>query len=209
MSEALKVEVRQTRGKRHARRMRSAGQVPAVLYGHGEQNLSLSASADQLQIVMRHGARVVDLEGAVSEKAFICDLQWDVFGLEVLHLDLARVSADEKVEVELPVELRGEAPGAKEGGVVTQTLHHVRVECLVTSIPEKLSLRIHGLGLGQSLLVSDLELPAGATMITEADAQVVQCAEPKAESEAGDLSADGAEPEVIGRKAGDEEDEEG
>lgn len=207
MSEVLKVEVRQTRGKRHARRMRSAGMVPAVLYGHGEQNLSLSAAADQLQLVMRHGARVVDLEGAVSEKAFIRDLQWDVFGLEVLHLDLARVSADEKVEVELPVELRGEAPGVKDGGVVTQAVHHVRVECLVTAIPEKLSLRIHSLALGQSLLVKDLELPAGVTMLTEPETLIVQCAEPKAEAEAGELGAEGAEPEVIGRKAGDEEDE--
>jgi large subunit ribosomal protein L25 len=205
MSETLKVEVRESRGKRHARRLRQAGAVPAILYGHGEANLSLSIPLDQVKTAVRHGARVVDLDGAVKEKAFIRDLQWDTFGLEVLHIDLARVSADEKVEVEVIVELRGEAPGVKEGGVVSQVLHQVDVESLVTAIPDKLTLSINGLALNQTLTVANIELPAGTTMITPGETIVVQCLVPKVEEEAAPLPSEGAEPELIGRKPGEEE----
>jgi len=206
MSEVLKVELRQSRGKRHARRMRLAGSIPAVLYGHGEANLSLKARAEQVQAIVRHGARVVDLEGAVSEKAFIRALQWDTYGVDVLHLDLTRVSADEKVQVMVALELRGEAPGVKDGGVVSQLLHQVKIECLAISIPEKLHLSVNALKLGDSLTIGNIELPAGTTMLTELEAVVVQCVEPKAEEELA-APSEGAEPEVIGRKAEDEEEE--
>jgi large subunit ribosomal protein L25 len=204
MSETLKVELRESRGKRNSRRLRQAGTVPAILYGHGEANLSLSIPSDQVKSAVRHGARVVDLDGAVQEKAFIRDLQWDTFGLEVLHLDLTRVSADERVEVEVVVELRGEAPGAKEGGVVSQVLHQVDVESLVTAIPEKLTLSINSLGLNQSLTAANIELPPGTTLVTAGDTVVVQCLVPKVEEEAA-LPTEGAEPELIGRKPGEEE----
>lgn len=208
MAEVLTVEVRGSRGKRQARRLRKLGHVPAILYGHGEQSLSLSIPVDQVKSAVRHGARVVDLDGAVKEKAFIRDLQWDTFGLDVLHLDLTRVSADEKVEVEVTVELRGEAPGVKEGGVLNQVLHHVDVESLVTAIPEKLFLRINGLGLDQSLTAAEIELPAGATLLTPGDTLIVQCSLPREEAAAAGLPAEGAEPEVIGRKAEEEEGDE-
>jgi len=146
------------------------------------------------------------LQGAVSEKAFIRELQWDVYGTGVLHLDLARVSADEKVEVQVPIELRGEAPGVKEGGIVTHLVHEVEVECLVTAIPEKLTVNINELKLGDALLVGDLNLPAGVKLLSAPDAVVVQCVEPKPEEEEVAVG-EGAEPEVIGRKA--EEEEEG
>lgn len=208
MSEVLKVEVRGGHGKRHARRLRQSGAVPAILYGHGEANISLSIPLEQVKSAVRHGARVVDLDGAVKEKAFIRDLQWDTFGLEVLHMDLARVSADEKVEVSVVVELRGEAPGVKEGGIVTHLVHQVAVESLVTAIPEKLTLKINSLGLDQSLTAGDIELPAGTTLVTAADIVIAQCVLPKAEEEAAALPAEGAEPELIGRKAGEEEEAE-
>lgn len=207
MSEVLKVERRESLGKRNSRRLRNMGQVPAVLYGHGEANLSLAASADQVRAVIRHGARVVDLTGAVSEKAFIRELQWDVYGTEVLHVDLSRVSADEKVEVELTIDLRGEAPGVKDGGVVSQLVHVVPAECLVTAIPDKLHLSINDLKLNEELTAAQMELPAGVTLLCEPELVIVSCAEPKAEEEV-EAVAEGAEPEVIGRKAEEEGEEE-
>lgn len=207
MSEVLAVEPRKDLGKRHSRRLRSSGKVPAVLYGHGEASLSLSAPADQVRAVIRHGARVVDLTGAVSEKAFIRELQWDVYGLEVLHVDLTRVSADEKVEVELTIELRGEAPGVKDGGVVNQLVHVISAECLVSSIPEKLHLSINDLKLGDELTAARMELPAGVALLDDPEMVIVECVEPKAEEEVA-AAAEGAEPEVIGRKAEEESEEE-
>lgn len=205
MAEVLTVEERQSRGKRSARRMRRAGSVPAVLYGHGERNISLTVPSEQVQAAVRHGARVVDLQGAVSEKAFIRELQWDIYGTEVVHLDLTRVSADERVEVEIEVELRGESPGVKQGGIVSQLVHQVEVECPAISIPEKLTLRISNLKLNESLSAGEIGLPAGVKLLTPAETVIVQCTEPKAEEELLAGVGEAAEPEVIGRKAEEEE----
>jgi len=207
MSETLNVQRRELRGKREMRRLRRAGTVPAVLYGHGEDNICLVAQSEELATIIRHGARVVDLQGAVAEKAFIRDLQWDVYGTEILHFDLARVSADEKVKIELTVELRGEAPGTKDGGVVTQFVHHIMVECPVISIPEKISISIKGLALGSSILAKDVVLPPGLVLVSDEDAVVVQCEIPKTEEEQLAGAGGSLEPEVIGRKADDDEDD--
>lgn len=207
MSETLKVELRSSRGKRHARRLRGKGTVPAVLYGHGEANLSLAVPAEELQAVVRHGARVVDLVGAVSEKAFLRDLQWDTFGVAVLHVDFSRVSADEKVEVEVAVDLRGESPGVKDGGVVSQFVHQVKVECLVTAIPDRLHLSVNELKLGDALTAASIELPSGATLVSPGELVIVQCLKPKEEVEEAAPAAEGAEPELIGRKAEEESEE--
>ncbi|MBI2826066.1 MAG: 50S ribosomal protein L25 [Planctomycetia bacterium] len=207
MSEALKVEPRKTHGKRNARRMRRQGTIPVVLYGHGEKTLSLAVSADQLAAALRHGARVVDLDGAVKEKAFIRELQWDPFGIEVLHVDFTRVSADERVEIEVAIALRGESPGVKEGGHIDQTQHTVEIECLAIAIPEKLELKITGLGLDQSLRARDVELPSGVKLLTDPETVIVHCALPVEEKEEEAPTTEGAEPEIIGRKA--EEGEEG
>src|ERR1700761_5984275 len=104
MAEALKVEKRQSHGKRNSRRLRATGSIPAILYGHGEANVALTISSDELAAAVRHGSRVVELTGAVKEKAFIRELQWDVYGLEVLHADFARVSEHERIHLRVKVE---------------------------------------------------------------------------------------------------------
>jgi large subunit ribosomal protein L25 len=204
MTEALKVQKRDLHGKRNSRRMRQSGTVPVVLYGHGEETLSLAVPVDQLRAALRHGARVVDLEGAVKEKAFIRELQWNPFGTEILHVDFTRVSADERLTIEVNVILRGDCPGVKEGGHLDQTQHSVEIECLAIAIPEKLELRIGGLKLDESLRARDVELPAGATLITDPETVIVHCALAAEDSEAEAPTGDGAEPEIIGRKAGEE-----
>jgi large subunit ribosomal protein L25 len=188
--------------------MRQAGKIPAVLYGHGEDNVSLSVPADMLEAAVQHGSRVVTLEGAVKQTAFIRELQWDVWSRHVQHVDFTRVSADEKVEVSLAVELRGEAPGVKEGGVVEQLLHEIDLECPVASIPEKMSVSINKLALDESIKVADLEIPEGATLVGDASAVVVQCITPLEAPEEEEAAAGEDEPEVIGRKEEEESDEE-
>ena len=207
MSEAVTVEIRELRGSRSARRERERGHVPAVLYGHGQETVSLSLPSAQLSAVIRHGARLVDLNGAVTEKAFIREMQWDVFGLHVLHVDLARVSEDETLQVKVPVELRGTAVGLKEGGVIDHHLHELEIECRATSIPDKIQVNINELRLNQAITVANLKLPEGVRVLDDADEIVVQCVPPREEAETAKLGA--AEPEVIGRKAEDEEGDEG
>lgn len=207
MSEVLNATLRQTRGKRNARRLRRVGSVPAVLYGHGEQNVSLALVSDEVKSVVRHGARVVDLQGDVNEKAFVRELQWDTFGLEVLHIDLTRVSADERVEVKVPVELRGEAPGLRAGGVVEHLVHEVEIECPVVSIPERLSLSINELQINGELTADHIELPAGASLLSDPAAVIVQCVVPAEVGAEAEVTTEGAEPELIGRKEEESEEE--
>ncbi len=207
MAEQLNVKTRENFGKRNNRRLRRGGGIPAILYGHGEANVSLSLSREELEAAIRRGSKMVQLEGDVSETALIRQLQWDAFGIEVLHVDLGRVSATEKVETTVPVELRGEAPGAKSGGLVEHLIHSVLLECPAASIPDKLTVNINSLQLDESLKISAIELPEGARLLVDADALVVQCVAPAVVAEEEE-AAETAEPEVIGRKAEDEEEEE-
>lgn len=199
MPEELSVAIRQDQGKKRNRRLRESGRVPAILYGHGEKNVCLSVPADELDALVHHGARMVQLTGELNESAFVRSLQWDTWGTAILHVDFTRISAGEKVELEVPIELRGEAPGVKEGGVIEHLLHQVAIECPAGSIPERLEVSINELGLGQSIVAGDLVLPEGASLVHGADEVVVQCSEPVEVSEESAEAAPG-EPEVIGAK---------
>src|SRR5262245_55116686 len=128
MAETLRVENRKTSGKRNNVRLRRAGRTPAVLDGHGEEPVSLTLPADPLEASLRHGAKVVDLDGAASGKALLQDVQWDTFFHMVLHVDLLRVHAGERVTVEVPIELKGESPGVQNGGVLEQMIHSIEIE---------------------------------------------------------------------------------
>jgi large subunit ribosomal protein L25 len=114
MSDSLEVVTRSATGTRESRRLRRQGMVPAILYGHGEKCVDLAAKREALELVIRHGSRVVDLTGAVKESALIRELQWDTFGLEPIHVDLLRVSKTDRVKVKVPVDLRGDAPGGRD-----------------------------------------------------------------------------------------------
>ncbi len=207
MAEVLSVEQRTADGSRVAKRLRRAGEVPAILYGHGEKNLPLAIKSEQISAAVRHGVRVVDLQGAANEKAFIRALQWDVYGIEILHVDLTRVSEHERIQVEVKVGLRGEAPGIKDGGVVEHLVHEVEIDCEALAIPEKLFVSINELKVGDSLTAAAIQLPAGVTLITDVNEVIVHCIVP-VEVDESTAEAGAAEPEVIGRKPDEESEDE-
>jgi len=204
MADSLNVTLRQEHGKRRIRRLRSSGKTPAVLYGHGKDSISLSVPTSDLMGCMRHGTRLFELQGGASDTALLRDVQWDPFGLEVLHIDLVRVSADQRIDTTLTVEFRGVAPGVSQGGVVEQLLHEVSVNCSVSSIPDKLELNINSLELGQSFTAADLSLPDGAVMLTPDEKIIIQCVEPQTDEDEVSAGSDSVEPEVIGKKDEDE-----
>ena len=209
MSELLKVESRKSRGKRNNERLRRSGRLPAILYGHGEEAVSLTLAADQVQASLRHGAKVVDLDGDATGKALLQDVQWDVFCQQVLHVDLLRVRAGEKVKIDVPVELRGEAIGVRDGGVIEQFIHSIEIEVALDVIPDKLHLNIKNLGVDGHLTAKDIfDLPPGATILSDEDAMIVHCVLPASEEEIEAAEAAAAEPEVIGKGKDDEEEEE-
>jgi large subunit ribosomal protein L25 len=209
-SETLVAQKRAERGTRTARRLRAEGRVPGVLYGHKQETVALSFSGEELSRIIRHGVRVVDLQSdAGTEKALIKELQWDHLGKEVLHVDLARVSTDERIEISVRLELKGIAPGVTGGGILDQPMHTLLVECLAVRIPDSIRVNINELQLGAAIHVKDLTLPEGVKALADPEAIVVHVTVPAAEPETAAAPATGAaEPEIIGRKAAEGEETE-
>lgn len=203
MSDVLEVSARESLGKLNNRRLRAEGIVPAVLYGHGEGSVSLQLPATQLRSSLRHGAHLVELKGAAKGQALLQDVQWDTFQQHILHVDLLRVDAKERVKVEVPVVLKGEAPGENEGGMLEHLRHSIEIEVPAAKIPDELHVNVGGLHLGGTLRASDIEdMPEGAEFVGGPELVIVNCVQPTAEPAEDDEAAisSGAEPEIIGQK---------
>lgn len=203
-SETLEVKKRDGLGTLASNRLRQQGYVPANLYGHGEPNVNLAVRADALNNIIHHGTKLLSLTGDVSDTALLREVQWDAFGMAVMHIDLARVSQSELVEVTLPVELHGEAPGTSEGGQLSFVSHELTIRCPASDIPDHLRVTIGGLHLGQAIHASEVNLPNGAKMVTPGQVVVVQVVKP-----VGMLSDDAdaglsAEPELIRKEKTEE-----
>jgi large subunit ribosomal protein L25 len=208
----LKAEPRTGSGSRQADKLRKAGRIPAIVYGHKEANVAVSVAADELDRLIRvQHARVLELDvGGKTETVLVRDLQWDHLGRVMLHVDFARVSASDRVKVTVPVELRN-APKATGGGVLDQPLHSVHIECSPTAIPEAIRIDITNLTLGAPIHVRELNLPAGVTVLEPPEAVVVQLKLPGAEpAVAAAPTEPGAGPEIIKKekKADDDAEDE-
>jgi large subunit ribosomal protein L25 len=203
MSDSIEVQLRKSTGSRESRRLRNQGMVPAVLYGHGEKCIDLVATREAIEAAVRHGSRIVELKGAVKESALVRELQWDTYGIEPIHLDLLRVSKSDRIKVKVPIDLKGEAPGHRAGGIVTLLLHEIEIECTPDTIPEKIHAQVGKLDLGGVIKVHDLELPKGARVVAEGDETVVSCTLPSKKGEEAAVPG-AAEPELIGRKPAEE-----
>lgn len=203
MSDTVEVVLRTGKGSRESRRLRAQGRVPAILYGHGEKSVDLSATREAVTAAVRHGSRVVNLTGAVKTAALVRELQWDTYGVEPIHIDFLRVSASEHIRVKVPVHLKGECPGQRAGGVVNLVLHEVDLDCTADHVPEFVHANIGHLEVGHALKVKDLEFLHGAKPAGDPEETVVTCAVPGKRAEEVAVPG-GTEPEVIGRKAGEE-----
>src|SRR2546421_3022611 len=151
MAENLNVKRREKLGGGNNRRLRRTGRVPAVLYGHGEASVPLAIESNAIMGVIRHGHKLVRLQGDVAEGAFIKAVQWDVYGKDIIHIDLLRVSDTEAVRTTVTVELKGTAAGLSEGGIIEFVLHELEIECPAAAVPDKLTVNINDLHLGQSI----------------------------------------------------------
>jgi large subunit ribosomal protein L25 len=209
-SVVLKTQKRDSRGTTAAAHLRKKGLVPAVVYGHKEATEVVSLSHDDLVAAVRHGARVVDLQSEKGmQKAQIAELQWDHFGKDVLHADFKRVSADERITIQVRIELRGIAPGVTGGGVLEQPMHTVTIECLAVAVPDSIRVNIAELQVDGAIHVRELVLPEGVLAKDDPESVVVRVAKPAVVAELpAEAAPTSAEPEVIGRKAAEETEEE-
>jgi large subunit ribosomal protein L25 len=209
MADTLHVQSRNETGTSRMRRLRQSGKVPAILYGHGEANVNLIVSSDELFGVMRHGGKLLTLRGDVADSALLRAVQWDTFGKSVLHVDLLRVSATELVDTTVTIELRGTAIGTTEGGVIQFITHEIDIECPAASIPDKIQINIADLHLDKAIHASEVPLPEGAKLVTPGDVVIAQCVTPKVEEEVAAAPLEGAvEPELIKKEKPAEEEAE-
>lgn len=203
----LTAESRKAAGSRAVARLRKEGKLPGIVYGHKEEPQPVAFSLHALELVLQHGAHLLELNlDGVTQQVLIKEVQYDHLGTTPVHVDLARVSLDERVNVKVSVELRGTAKGIKEGGILDLTLADIEVECAVASIPETLRVDVSELGIGQSLHVRDLKLPDGVEAMDAPELVVCTIRVPIA-AEAVEAAEEGegtAAPEVIGRKEKEE-----
>ena len=133
----------------------------------------------------------------------------DHLGLEVFHVDFARVSADERVTIAVPIHTKGTAVGTKSGGILEQPIHEIEIECMASNLVEHIVVNVNDLGLNQSVTIADLTLPEGAKALGDPEAIVLQVTKPDAMSEESELGeASATEPEVIRREKEAEDAEE-
>ncbi len=204
-SAQVSVKPRPELGSRANKRLRDAGFVPGVIYGHKEAVVPITLPRKELRGYLDRGAHLFDLAlDGKSEKVLVKEVQFDHLGLEVIHVDFARVSLDEKVEVTVPVELKGEPKGEADGGVLQQIINQLEVECLVTDIPDAIRHNVSEMAMNDVLHIRDLKLPPGVRVLQDEDLIVATVRE-VVEQAAAPVEGETAEPEVIGRKPTDEE----
>ncbi len=207
----ISAEVRERTGTRYAARIRADKKIPAVIYGHKQTPVHIAVDAKEMIYLLHHNAHLIDVEVAgKSEPCLVKDIQWDYLGSTVIHVDLARVDLTEEVEVEIEVELVGEAIGLKEAGaMLEQNTNTIHIKCLANAIPEKLTHDVSEMTIGDSLLVSGLTMPAGLTAASDADTLIAHLSLTKVAAEADDDAEGGDQPEVIGGKPEDGDKPEG
>ena len=184
-------------GSRANKRLRDAGFLPGVIYGHKEAVVPVTLPRKDVVNHIERGAHLFDLNvDGKSEKVLVKEVQYDHLGIQMLHIDFARVNLDEKVEITVPLELKGTPKGEADGGVLTQLISELHIECLVTDIPDIIRHSITEMKLDDVLHIKDLKLPSGVKALQDEDLVVATVKEIVEEAEAG---AEGdAEPAVIG-----------
>ncbi|HWD61166.1 MAG TPA: 50S ribosomal protein L25/general stress protein Ctc [Humibacter sp.] len=194
-SNKVVAEARDQFGKGAARKIRAAGKIPAVLYGHGTDPQHLTLPAHQLGLILRKANAVLDLDIAGSSQlALVKDVQKDPVRQIIEHIDLIIVRRGEKVQVEVPVHIEGES---FSGTIVVQDLSTIHIEAEATHIPERLVVNVDGLEEGAHITAGDVTLPSGASLLSDADALVIAITVPSAPAaEETEEAEEAAEAEV-------------
>ena len=193
-------EARKQLGSRANKRLRDAGKLPGVIYGHKEAVVPVTLPKKEVVAHLHHGAHVFALQlDGKAENVLVKEVQYDHLGIEVIHVDFARVSLDEKVEVTVPLELKGTPKGEEDGGVLQQIVSDIEIECLVTEIPDAIRHNVTEMKLDDVLHLKDIKLPNGVRALQDEDLIIATCAEIKEAEPTEAVEGDSAEPEVIGK----------
>ena len=180
--EKLNVAIRDKKGTSSARRIRLKDQIPAILYHSGLDALSLSVDKKELYKALKTGQVIFEVK-VKDENQFVLvkDVQYHPVNDNIMHVDFQKVKEDEKISLEVPLRIEGEAEGVKAGGILVQIVSTITVQCKPTTVPEALIIDVTNLELNSSLSVKDIELAADVEIMTDEDLAVVSVQEPKEE----------------------------
>jgi large subunit ribosomal protein L25 len=215
-------EVRASRGKNEAHRTRSAGNIPAVVYGAFQDPVSIAVNPREILKIVRGttGYNTIFnlvIEGVGSSPVMVVDSQVDPLKGHLLHADFKRIDLTKRIRVAIPVHTEGEPAGVKvQGGLLEVITRAVEIECLPDEIPESFTLNVGELMIGQSVRASNIALSGSMKLISAPDSVVAHCVAMRAEevapaaaeaaAAAPEAAAPGAaEPEVIKKGKKDEE----
>jgi large subunit ribosomal protein L25 len=200
----VEAKLREASDKNAARRLRTTGMIPAVLYGAKKDPRAIAVDPKQILRILRSASGHntifdISIEGEQA-KAMVVDWQYEPLKGSLLHVDLKRIAMDQKMRLSVPVHITGEAKGAKEaGGLLDLVLREVQIECLPADIPSHIAVDVTELGQGDGIRVADLPATASVKYLNDPDALVVHITYVK--EEAAPAPVEGAvvaaEPEVI------------
>jgi large subunit ribosomal protein L25 len=200
----VEAKLREASDKNAARRLRTTGMIPAVLYGAKKDPRAIAVDPKQILKILRSATGHntifdVDFEGELT-KAMVVDWQYEPLKGNLLHVDLKRIAMDQKMRLSVPVHVEGEAKGTKEeGGLLDLVLREVQIECLPADIPSHITVDVTNLGQGDAIRVADLPVTASVKYLNDPDALVVHITYVKEEVVATPVegAVATAEPEVI------------
>ena len=205
----LKAEQRTAIGRSAVRKLKTLGIIPAIVYGGKEKPQPLQVAARDINAVLSHASGeniLVELEIAGEQSnrmALVQEIQHSPVGGDILHVDFHAVSMDEKIQAEVPLEPVGIANGVKNfGGLLEQSLRSLPIECLPRDLPDRLTVDVSNLNIGDSIHVRDIQLPSGVTAKTQPDLTAFSVLAPVVEEEPVPIAVEGAAagPEVITEK---------
>jgi large subunit ribosomal protein L25 len=217
----LKAQHRKETGKGFGRRLRAQGLLPAVVYGDNKNPEHLIVNRHDLQRLMQHGTgegtiislKIEGPKAAGEQKVLIRDIQKDPVTMYPIHADFYRVSLTKKLKVEVPVRGIGTPEGVKAGGILEHLTRSIEIKCLPDAIPRSIDVDVNSLGVNHSIHVRDLKVAEGIEILSDPETALFTVLPPRVEEEVvaaaaaptEELAEEGAEPELITRKKGEEE----
>ena len=203
---ALSAQKRERTGSRYSQRVRKAGGLPAVLYGHKQEPVSITVDAHTAIGFISKGEKVfhMELEGA-KQYVLLKDIGYDYLGTNIIHVDFTRVDMDERVDTRARLKFVGEAEGLKTtGAIMMHPITELQLNCTVTNMPSDIVVDVSDMQVGDAIHASDVTLPKDTMkLLTDPKAiiaQIVMKAVQEEEGEASEVDAAGASPAVIAEK---------
>lgn len=185
MAIAMKAEQRSSTTKGELRQLRLQGKIPGVIYGKQLSEAALvTVNEKELQMLLRSNPNAVieiNVPAQGKQSVMVSEIQRDSLSRDVLHVDFHQINLNENVRAHVRIDAEGDSSGVREGGILQVVLHELDIQCLPNSIPDAIVVDISSLGIGESLLVSDLKLPEGVEAKSEPEMVVLTILAPQKE----------------------------